>query len=66
MEHVAVRPPPIDPDSEVVPCGAVCSVVGAMTTVKASADVQPVDMRITSTAAARDFSITGHCNMSVR
>ena len=69
LDPVAVQPPPIDPDSELVPCGAVCSVIGALATVKATADVQPVDavcVRITSTAAARDSSITGHCNMPIR
>jgi hypothetical protein len=43
LEPVAVRPPPIDPDCELVPCGAVCSVIGALATVIATADVQPVD-----------------------
>jgi hypothetical protein len=69
LDPVAVQPPPIDPDSELVPCGVVCSVIGALATVKATADVQPVDavcVRITSTAAARDSSITGHCDMPIR
>ncbi len=43
LDPVAVQPPPIDPDSELVPCGAVCSVIGALATVKATPDVQPVD-----------------------
>ena len=40
---MVVQPPPIDPACELVACGVVCSVIGALATVNATADVQPVD-----------------------
>ncbi len=43
LEPVAVRPPPIDPDCELIECGVVCSVIGALATVNATQHVQPVD-----------------------
>ncbi len=43
LEPVVVQPPPIDPDSELVSCGTVSSVIGALATVKAAPDIQPVD-----------------------
>jgi hypothetical protein len=38
-----VQPPPIAVDCELIPCGSVSSVIGALATVKAIPDVQPVD-----------------------
>ena len=43
LEPVVVQPPAIDPSCELVACGHVCSVIGALATVNAAADVQPVD-----------------------
>ena len=43
LEPVVVQPPPIDPACDLVACGVVCSVIGALATVNATADVQPVD-----------------------